>query len=618
MSSPFSKAYAFAVKGNPGTRTSSAHSELTTLSIGKDSNKIPVTKMADITSPVWEKQSCFSRFVTALRGQLTSHSVSDLISAISTHLPIETTAAYEEAMSVESKINKSATDIDYLEPVCFLDSKGHQLTMTGSDIEDRPADICYVQLTCTIDGSKIDPRIKQPQFSFDYCLKLPRSSRDPSTGEITLLHHTTASEPASPAPRKKSTSLFGGIVTTDDSSIVSSTPTKRFRLFSSTSTPSSAVISWYGNADFLDDKEIFRNEFGTDQPLLFPAKPVSGQSSNHITVCAGLHAYAQKCMFDVFLELCHIYYVGDTASADGSLAVQEVCQTISALRQEFRNRHGQMDVMSPDELFMLFLRYVPSLPEDPQTWTIQLGSTYFNALLDELKHKMLTSDFRVPQTQFPSTKDKELKALRTIRNVASEHFKRLKEEVNLVDRILGSRGGGQKRSNQQSVLGKTFFHAGENDDTTTIASTLTESVTNPPTQIFWQSESPAEQTIRRYTQPTTASTPTKQQQPNPLNLPCRVGPTGLLHPYRADDPGYLSKYPLGFRGCFKCGADDHNSWQQCPLKNDGNKKEFFRELWIHKPQTKRSNQNNQSSSSDRPVSMHTSRQSHQLFAKLFT
>ena len=51
----------------------------------------------------------------------------------------------------------------------------------------------------------------------------------------------------------------------------------------------------------------------------------------------------------------------------------------------------------------------------------------------------------------------------------------------------------------------------------------------------------------------------------------------------------MSKYPVGFHGCFSCGGDGHRNNRECPkrLAGDFNKEEFFLELWAHKPHTKR-------------------------------
>lgn len=50
---------------------------------------------------------------------------------------------------------------------------------------------------------------------------------------------------------------------------------------------------------------------------------------------------------------------------------------------------------------------------------------------------------------------------------------------------------------------------------------------------------------------------------------------------------YLSRFPLGFRGCYNCGENAHYSTRDCPLARSGdfNKQKFFLEMWAHRPHT---------------------------------
>ena len=51
----------------------------------------------------------------------------------------------------------------------------------------------------------------------------------------------------------------------------------------------------------------------------------------------------------------------------------------------------------------------------------------------------------------------------------------------------------------------------------------------------------------------------------------------------------MSQFPLGFLGCFNCGQLDHSNTRDYPNNRGVNfdKQMFFRELWTHKPHTKR-------------------------------
>ena len=115
-----------------------------------------------------------------------------------------------------------------------------------------------------------------------------------------------------------------------------------------------------------------------------------------------------------------------------------------------------------------------------------------------------------------------------------------------------------------------------------------------PNQLYFQQgPSRAEQTINKYKNGQEHVNPPQQQgaggnQVKP-HVPTRRHPaTGLEHPYNPAT-NYLSKYPLGFRGCFICGSLEHNFAYDCPVKKGGkmDKHQFFAELWTHKPHTKR-------------------------------
>ena len=134
----------------------------------------------------------------------------------------------------------------------------------------------------------------------------------------------------------------------------------------------------------------------------------------------------------------------------------------------------------------------------------------------------------------------------------------------------------------QSVIGKTFFHSADDIPSPQHDIKPTDQPVHQGQLFLYQRQSPAEQTLAKY-----KDTSQRTDQPNPKNLPVRTGPDGLLYPYRLDDPTYISKYPLGFRGCFKCGATNHFNLRDCPERDSGTRTKFWKELWIHKPHTKR-------------------------------
>ena len=64
--------------------------------------------------------------------------------------------------------------------------------------------------------------------------------------------------------------------------------------------------------------------------------------------------------------------------------------------------------------------------------------------------------------------------------------------------------------------------------------------------------------------------------------------TKLSYPFNSD-LDYVSKYPVGFKGCFTCASEAHWKSDDCPKVQSGqsNKRAFFKELWTHKPWLKK-------------------------------
>ena len=65
----------------------------------------------------------------------------------------------------------------------------------------------------------------------------------------------------------------------------------------------------------------------------------------------------------------------------------------------------------------------------------------------------------------------------------------------------------------------------------------------------------------------------------------------LDHPFNIEYD-FTSRFPIGFRGSFVCGATDHFGTHKCPIgiKGKEGNRLFFNELWDPKPHTKKKNQ----------------------------
>jgi len=222
-----------------------------------------------------------------------------------------------------------------------------------------------------------------------------------------------------------------------------------------------------------------------------------------------------------------------------------------------------------DKLFNKYLQLSTSLSDNAHEWSLQLCSAFFAALTPELAERMTTDAFRMPPLTLLTTKAKQLDALRFVRGYATVSLKSLDDEWDRMTKILKqmqTRSGGAPRAQNYATQGI----APPRDDG----------------QIYSYGPSQAESMLVRYNG--APLPPTPSYIPVQADVETKLDPnTGLQHPYDSTT-NYRAKFPLGFRGCYACGGEDHRSSKDCPLTLSGqfDKQNFFREMWAHKPHTK--------------------------------
>ena len=273
--------------------------------VGKDKTPLSILEMAPIEGDAWKKSASFESLSSTIRGQMESYSSADLISVISQELPVDVTTAFMESMKIKDTMVSSMTNIDTLSGISFLHGNGQKSkSLASGEAKDRIEDLCYIKLSCYLDGSTVDKRISQPGIDLQFCLKLPQSSYDPNTGDIISL--ATPGTPAKPSPHSPKTKLVFDADSDDSSStpVKPATPTKNAvtpkmsRLFGSTSS-GQTITSYFGSMSFLDDQVEFDKIFG-ENPVILGVNPVSGSSSGCLKKA---RLYADKCMLDVFLHI---------------------------------------------------------------------------------------------------------------------------------------------------------------------------------------------------------------------------------------------------------------------------------------------------------------------------
>jgi hypothetical protein len=550
--------------------------------IGKEQQPLTVPVFANVSDPTWVKRTCFQQFVSVLQNHSSMHSVPDLVSILANELPIDTGASYQEAVSVMNSIQDSIWDIDHLVPLGFLNSYGKHVAVNAVEAAARPADVSFVRLRCALDPGSFDSRIGDVPFAITFCLRLPQQSYRQGTGIVTDVTRTDSA----PAPRE----LFPDAVDRGDNddgtpALATTTPVRlpvdqggrddivspKMSMFLSSNTDDqdtdgAVTRGYYGTLAFVDEQSIFDTIFGL-KPALLPHFPVSAPNSLEVTVKEQLDAFAYKCLFNVFVAVCRDDYVGSSDECT-ALSIQDTARRIGSLRQVYRvNNKTIMD--SPDILFSKFIQQVPTLPDDAGTWPINLASMYFSALTQEITDRMCLDGFNMPSLVGLESKRKQLNVLRTVRQAAAASFKLVEDD---------------KARMQQMIKSMNLQHARPPSPARHIAAAaamVDHRPSHPTGSVNWQSDSQAEQTLKKYQAPEigVGNKPKQQTSFNPG--------TQQHHPI---DPvsGYVSKFPVGFRGCYNCGKEGHYNRNDCGVvKTRENSTAFWYEMWCHRPDTRR-------------------------------
>jgi len=97
--------------------------------------------------------------------------------------------------------------------------------------------------------------------------------------------------------------------------------------------------------------------------------------------------YANKCLFNVFLDVCCQDYVEKIVENAKKKLVHEIYTHISDLQQSMKPPGGR-NIMAPDVLYTVFIEIIVQLPEDASLWSITLCSTFLSVLSTNLRYKI--------------------------------------------------------------------------------------------------------------------------------------------------------------------------------------------------------------------------------------
>ena len=149
------------------------------------------------------------------------------------------------------------------------------------------------------------------------------------------------------------------------------------------------VSTYTGVVDFLEDgnQAVFDSIFGTTPtPIKLEAAKKGVPVEDTHTLQTNLRSFVSLCELFILCSIVTRRYVG-TSDFDRTAIITDVEDALSKLKLEFRVR-GQMQFITPDELYREYQNYIPLLPEDAQDWSFHLVVLFLNAFPVTLKRSL--------------------------------------------------------------------------------------------------------------------------------------------------------------------------------------------------------------------------------------
>lgn len=524
-------------------------------------NSIPVSMLpiVDVNSPPYAKAAAFQSLETTIMNLSETQPVMELMMFVGTKLPIETSLALTEAEAVGQVIRDSILSIDNLHGLGFFDSSMNRLeTEISEDLNQRKEGLFYARFASEIHGPSIDKRIHKDRYlHLEFSLKLPQTKYDviddttlplgsPNKTNRKLFatplrkseeEKKTDSDNEEDIEDKEEDEADGADSGPPSGQVTPTIPAGISPKMLAFTNPRSSLgvirVGYYGKMDFLNTQEAFHITFGP-KPRLFHATE-EGELWNEQTE---LQDFIDRCKLDIFLAVCKVDYVGDEDARPESY-VREVCDVIGKLRQEY-TKDGKIIIDSPDDLYQKFMQLVANLPDDAKEWPISLPSTYLSALSEKIRSKIIKDKkFKMPKISKLLRKMDQIKGMRTVKNQAVEIFDDMTRRNEEFLELYNSMNPGKSKATVPVHFGQSL----------------------------------AEETLQKYTP--------KKSNHEDIEF---VKKGDQLYPKHIPT-GHVSKYPVGYSGCFWCGSTDHWKSQFCQMRsNDRDKvRAFLLELWCHKP-----------------------------------
>ena len=316
------------------------------------------------------------------------------------------------------------------------------------------------------------------------------------------------------------------------------------------------VSTYTGVVDFLEDgnQAVFDSIFGTTPtPIKLEAAKKGVPVEDTHTLQTDLRSFVSLCELFILCSIVTRRYVG-TSDFDRTAIITDVEDALSKLKLEFRVR-GQMQFITPDELYREYQNYIPLLPDDTQDWSFHLVVLFLNALPVSLKKLVVSRGYKLPRLSdlcTAASQQHELEVLREATVAAQLVYEEEKQRIETMVSSISSRRHPRHNSH--------FLSPGHAPPV-------------PASLLHYGSGSIAEQTIVSH-------------QPGGNQKPVVTKADGLQYPKNPEN-GYVSRYPTTFRGCLGCGQLGH-LFKDCSKSRDQEvRADYWQELWCHIPATRK-------------------------------
>ena len=165
-------------------KSDTAFTTIKTVTIGKDCRSVNITPLPPCDSIAWKKASAFQDLENITKNLLDGSNVADIIAMIAAEVPADTNRALRDAHDTVDHLKTSMLQVQFLEPVQFLDGSGEDVPVANETLVSRPSGITFFRFSCQFDTGSLDSRINQDPLQFNFCLKLPIHEFDKKSGTV--------------------------------------------------------------------------------------------------------------------------------------------------------------------------------------------------------------------------------------------------------------------------------------------------------------------------------------------------------------------------------------------------------------------------------------------------